>query len=106
MTAHDDPVAEACGQLAGLWPALAAALARDAGTGPDSSPAGWQLSVTVVNADVLAAILALDDEVPAAVRRACHVTGEPWRHRDIGGCLRQLPRLAGRMHDLGLVSEE
>lgn len=102
MTDIDGTVAE----LAQLWPALAAALARDTAVpdGPAASPA-WT-AVAVVNPDVLAAIILLDTDVPATVRAACHDISEPWRHRDLPGCLRQIPRLAGRMRDLGHINAE
>jgi hypothetical protein len=98
-------IAEATSELAGLFPALAAALARD--TGGEGGGAGhmWA-AAAIVNADVLAAMITLDHDIPAATRCACEAASEPWRHRDLQGCLRQLPRLAGRMHDLGLIADE
>lgn len=104
MATPADLVRDGCAELAELCPVLPAALARDTG-GDGGLPAAWG-AITVVNADVLAAIITLEDDVPAAVRTACYVISEPWHHRDLQGCLRQLPRLAGRMHDLGLVSDE
>jgi hypothetical protein len=98
-------IADTVSELAELCPALAAALARD--TGGDGGAAGhtWA-AAAIVNADVLSAMITLDHDIPAATRCACQTTSEPWRHRDLQGCLRQLPRLAGRMHDLGLAADE
>jgi hypothetical protein len=96
MTDIDDD----CAELAALWPALAAALARDTASTGDT-PGGTWTSATVVNADVLTAMIALGRDIPAAIARACQVTGEPWRNRDLLGHLRQVPRLAARMHDTG-----
>ena len=104
MTDPADLVRDNCAQLAELCPVLPAALARDA-AGDGGLPAAWG-AVAVVNADVLAAIITLEEDVPAAVRAACCAISEPWRHRDLQGCLRQIPRLASRMHDLALVSDE
>ena len=98
-------IAEVTAELAGLWPALAAALARDA-AGEGAVPGHAAAAAAVVNADVLAAMLALGRGIPEAVREACEVTGEPWRHRDITGCLLQVPRLHGRLRDLGLAAAE
>ena len=99
-------IGETSAELAQLWPALAAALARDtaAADGPAASPA-WT-AVAVVNPDVLQALLTLDADVPAAVRHACEDISERWAYRDLPGCLRQIPRLAGRMHDLGHITAE
>jgi len=98
-------IADTVSELAELCPALAAALARD--TGGDGGAAGhtWA-AAAIVNADVLAAMITLDHDIPAATRCACEAAREPWQHRDVQGCLRQLPRLAGRMHDLGLAADE
>jgi hypothetical protein len=98
-------LAETVSELADLWPALARALARD--TGSDGGAAGhtWQ-AAAVVNADVLAAMLTLGREIPETIRYACEAVGEPWQHRDLDACLRQIPRLAGRMHDLRLLQQE
>lgn len=104
MTGPADLARESCAELAELCPVLPAALARDTG-GEGGLPAAWG-SITVVNADVLAAIITLEEDVPAAVRAACCTISEPWHHRDLQGCLRQIPRLASRMHDLALVSDE
>jgi hypothetical protein len=89
-------------ELAAVWPALAAALARDTAAAAGGARAPG--SAAVVNADVLAAMIALSAAVPETVRYACDAIGEPWRHRDMAGCLRQVPRLASRMRDLGMVA--
>jgi hypothetical protein len=99
-----DLVRDCVAELAELCPYLPAALIRD--TAADGGlPPAWG-TVTVVNANVLAAIITLEEDVPAAVRAACAAIGEPWRHRKLGGHLRQLPRYAARMHDLGLAEQE
>ena len=98
-------IAATVSELAELWPALAAARERDAGGEGGAAGHAW-MAALVVNADVLTAMLALDRDVPAAVRRACEAVSEPWRHRDVAGCLLQVPRLAGRLHDLGMVRDE
>ena len=97
-------IADTVAELATLWPALAAALARDSADGPPAAPT-W-LPASLVNADVEAAIHTLDHDVPAAIRTACADISETWRWRDLDGCLRQVPRLAGRMRDLGHVGAE
>lgn len=100
MTDIGDTIA----QLTELWPALAQALARDTTT-TDGGTTGFT-AATVVNADVLAAMVMLEAEVPAATRQACDTIAEPWQHRGLAACLRQLPRLASRMHDLGHEAAE
>lgn len=104
MTSTADTITDTITELAELCPALAAALERDTGgEGGTSQPAA---AANVVNADVLAAMITLDHEIPAAVRAACDTVSEPWQHRDLAGCLRQIPRLASRLRDLGMVREE
>ena len=98
-------IADTVAELAGLWHALAAALARDT-TGTDGPATHQWTAAAVVNPDVLAAIIRLDTELPHAVRHACDDISEPWRHRDTDGCLLQVPRLASRMHDLGHINAE
>jgi len=97
-------IAGVTAELAGLWPALPEALARDT-TAPGGGGSSW-VPAGVVNADVLAAMIALSAAVPETVRYACDAIGEPWRHRDMAGCLRQVPRLASRMRDLGQAANE
>lgn len=95
-------IADSISELSELWPALAAALGRDTGAAGPGTRAFT--AAAVVNADVLTAMVTLDRDVPAVTRAACQAISEPWQPRDLQGCLRQLPRLAGRMHDLGLAA--
>lgn len=90
---------ETIAQLASLWPALGAALQRDTAGGEPSS--GTWTAAAIVNADVLAAMITLDTEVPAAFRAGCDLTGERGTHRDLDTTLRALPRLASRMETTG-----
>jgi hypothetical protein len=98
-------LADCVSQLAELWPALARALARDA-AGADAMGTRTWTAATVVNADVLAAMITLGRDVPAVTRTACEAIAEPWQHRTLQGCLQQIPRLGGRMHDLGQAAGE
>src|SRR6266702_308168 len=91
-------------ELAVLWPALAAALARDT-AGDGTVPGGALGSAAVVNADVLAAMITLTRDVPAVTRAACEALGEPWQPRPVQTCLRALPRLAERLGHLGMAVE-
>lgn len=91
-------------ELADIWPALAAALARDTASAGGSGHA--LTAAQVVNPDVFHAMLALSAEIPETVRYACEAISEPWQHRDLLACLRQVPRLASRMRDLGLFRDE
>ena len=104
MATAADLAASAAAELAPLIPYLPAALVRDT-AGGGGLPAAWA-GITVVNADVLAAILRLEADVPAAVRAASYAAGERYQRRKIGGHLRQVPRLAARLRDLRLLSEE
>ena len=72
-----DLAATATAELSPLVPYLPAALTRDM-TGGSGLPAAWA-GITVVNADVLAAILRLEEDVPAAVRAASLAAGAPFR---------------------------
>jgi hypothetical protein len=86
-------------ELAALIPALIPALSRDSlpSDGRTALSAG-----TVVNPDVLHAMIILADEIPAACAAACEVTGEPWQHRPSAICLRAIPRLHHRLTALGM----
>jgi hypothetical protein len=97
-------IADTAAELADLWPALAAALERDTVTDTGTTHS-WAAAV-VVNADVLAAMLTIDQEIPQAARLACEAVGEPWQHRDLDACLLALPRLADRLHNLGMLAGE
>ena len=103
LTGQDQPMSDdlghACGELAALIPALIPALSR-AGLPSDGRTA---LSAgTVVNPDVLHAMIILAAEIPAACAAACEVTGEPWQHRPPAICLRAIPRLHHRLTALGM----
>jgi hypothetical protein len=97
-------IAEITAELADIWPALAAALARDTAVASGGNHAF--AAAMVVNPDVLHAMITLSAEIPETVRYACEAIAEPWQHRDLTACLRQVPRLAGRMRDLGLFRDE
>jgi hypothetical protein len=97
VTAPPD-IADRADELAGLIPALVPALTRD------NAPPGGRAVLSaggVVNADVLHAMIMLRAEVPACCATACAVTGEPWRPRPVGTCLRALPRFHDRLLALG-----
>jgi hypothetical protein len=103
LTGQDQPMSDdlghACAELAALIPALIPALSRDS-LPPDGRAA---LSAgTVVNPDVLHAMIILAAEIPAACAAACEVTGEPWQHRPPAICLRAIPRLHHRLTALGM----
>lgn len=95
-------VTAAAAELAVLFPHLASALTRDntieghRGVTPGS----------IVNADVLHAMIVLKREVPSACQRACVLISEPWKSRPLDRCLVVLPRLHGRMRDLGLADAQ
>ena len=95
---------ETTAQLAALWPALAAALARDT-AGTDIGGTTTWTSATLVNADVLAAAITLTTEIPAAHHAACDLLGERWAYRQPGPCLLALPRFASRMDATGRFRE-
>ena len=98
MTPLDDTIAE----LTTLTEALDGALARDniPGTGHTFG------NGAVYNPDVMYALDTLHREVPATSRDAYRAIREPWQPRDLPTTLRQIPRLAGRLHDLGMVTEQ
>jgi hypothetical protein len=94
-----DDLGHACAELAALIPALIPALSRDS-LPPDGRTA---LSAgTVVNPDVLHAMIILAAEIPAACAAACEMTGEPWQHRPPAICLRAIPRLHHRLTAHGM----
>jgi hypothetical protein len=94
---------EACADLAHLIPALIPALTRD------NTPGNTRTILSaggVVNTDVLHAMLTLRDEIPRIRAEACDILSEPYPPRPVLTCLRALPRLASRLHDLGHISRE
>jgi hypothetical protein len=93
--AMSDGLGPACAELAALLPALIPALSRD--SAPSALSAG-----TVVNPNVLHAMIILAAEIPAACAAACQVTGEPWQHRPSAICLRAIPRLHHQLTALGM----
>jgi hypothetical protein len=95
---------ETTAQLAALWPALAAALQRDT-TAADGPGASTWTAAAIVNADVLAAMITLDQEIPAACCAACGLLGERWQPRDTAASLRAIPRFASRMDTTGHFRE-
>jgi len=97
-------IADVTAELTAIWPALAAALARD--TTPGTGTGRALTAAQVVNPDVLHATITLSAQIPETTRYACEAVAEPWQHRDLEACLLQVPRLASRMHDLGLYRDE
>jgi hypothetical protein len=96
-------LSEACADLAALMAALPAALIRD------NTPSDGRTVLSaggVVNPDVLHAMLTLAAEIPATRAAACDLTGEPCPRRPLATCLRALPRLASRLHDLAQIAAE
>jgi hypothetical protein len=94
---------EACADLETLIPALIPALTRD------NTPGSTRTILSaggIVNIDVLKAMLTLHREIPATRAAACQLTGEPCPRRPVVTCLRALPRLASRLHDLGQAAAE
>ena len=69
-----DDLGPACAELAALIPALIPALSRD--SLPPDGRTGLSAG-TVVNPDILHAMIILAAEIPAACAAACEVTGEP-----------------------------
>ena len=96
-------VAQACADLAEHITQLPAALLRD------NTPGNTRTILSagaVYNPDVLNAMEVLHREIPATRRWACQLLGEPCPWRDIPTCLRALPRLASRLHDLAQIAAE
>jgi hypothetical protein len=94
---------EACHDLLQLIPALVPPLT------PDNTPGNTRTAQSaggVVNTDVLAAMFMLIREIPATRAKACQLTGEPCPRRPLSTCLRALPRLASRLHDLNQIAAE
>jgi hypothetical protein len=94
--------AAACAELATLTPMLPPALRRDTVGG--GRYGRLETSLSLVNTDVLAVMILLRAEIPAATMTASRYVGEPWQARTLQACLIALPRLAARMQDLNLVT--
>ena len=95
-------VADACAELAQLTPHLAPALTRD-NTGATLTTR-WETTLSLVNTDVLSAIITLKFQIPAVTMRAAELTGERWQPRTHAACLIALPRFHDRIHHLGLAT--
>lgn len=104
MTALEGDVTE----LLILWPHLAGALEKDAGTATDavrvSGSADPALSLPV-NADVLGALTELSAEVPALAYQASRLVREPFQDRTVDDHLRHMPRWHERMLVTAAISE-
>ena len=96
-------LAGTCAELATLTPLLGPALRRDNTTAGRASR--MEATLSPVNTDVLAAMITLRHEIPAAAIRATQLVREPWQPRSITTCLLALPRLAARMTVLGLRTD-
>jgi hypothetical protein len=96
-------VADACAELAQLTPHLAPALTRD--NAGQALVTRWETSLSLVNTDVLAAMISLRYQIPAVTMRAAQLTGEPWQPRTHHACLIALPRLDERIEHLGLIGD-
>lgn len=89
-----------------LWPHLAAALERDQGAISEEKVSGDPGTFGLpVNADVLEALRALGEEVPALARWAAGVVAEPAAARPVPDHLRHLPRFHERMLVTAAVQE-
>jgi hypothetical protein len=96
-------VADACHELAQLTPHLAPALTRD--NAGQALVTRWETSLSLVNTDVLAAMITLRYQIPAVTMRAAQLVGEPWQPRTHHACLIALPRLDDRIRHLGLAAD-
>ena len=97
------PVEAACAELATLVGRLGPALQRDNTT--TGRYGRLEATLSPVNTDVLAVMITLGHEIPAAAYRATQLVREPWQPRTITACLLALPRLADRMTVLGLLTD-
>lgn len=86
-------------ELSVLWPHLAVALERDAGTAEGERTSGGADAAfrLPVNADVSAALATVSDGVPQLATWAALVVAEEPRRRDVASCLRHMPRWHERM---------
>jgi hypothetical protein len=96
-------VADACAELAQLTPHLIPALTRD-NTGA-TLVTRWESSLSLVNTDVLSAMITLRYQIPAVTMRSAQLIHEPWQPRTHAACLIALPRLAERIRNLGLAAD-
>ena len=96
-------VADACAELAQLTPHLGPALTRD-NTGTTLTTR-WESTLSLVNTDVLAAMITLRYQIPAVTMRAAQLTGEPWQPRTHNACLIALPRFDDRIRGTGLTTD-
>jgi hypothetical protein len=96
-------VADACHELAQLTPHLAPALTRD--NAGQALVTRWETSLSLVNTDVLAAIITLRYQIPAVTLRACELVREPPQRRSLNACLIALPRLDDRLRVLGHAAD-
>lgn len=96
-------VADACHELAQLTPHLAPALTRD--NAGQALVTRWETSLSLVNTDVLSAIITLRYQIPAVTMRAAQLVNEPWQPRTHHACLTALPRLDDRIRHLGLAAD-
>lgn len=107
MGAPQTALADDITELLILWPHLAQALARDAGT-PEGERVSGDAGVfgLPLNADVLQAMTVLDDEVPHLARWAAAVVAEqPLADQALVTQLRHFPRLHERMLVTAAVQE-
>src|SRR5207344_983215 len=96
-------LAGTCAELATLTPLLGPALRRDNTTAGRASR--MEATLSPVNTDVLAAMITLRHEIPAAAIRATHLVHAGWQPRTLTACLIALPPLASRMNALNLATE-
>lgn len=88
-----------------LWPHLAAALERDAGSAQDERVSGGGGFGLPVNADVLHALHLLETDLPDLAAWAAEIVAEAPVKRGVEGHLRHLPRLHERMLVTAAVPE-
>jgi len=96
-------VADACHELAQLTPHLAPPLTHDNARQPLVTR--WETSLSLVNTDVLSAIITLRYQIPAVTMRAAQLVNEPWQPRTHHACLIALPRLDERIEHIGLIAD-
>lgn len=94
-------IGEDCAELAILYASLRDALEKDITVDGGIGVAGK--GSVPFNADVMNAIVTLDHEIPMGTAAALETVSEPWHRHSVEACLLQLPRVAGRMHDLNMA---